>query len=623
MGPVLIARTSRHFFWWMIPILLLVTWLGVSGLDADSLWYDEWLAVWRAGDPLYGGPLSPAEIWDRSASVGNFQTPAYYLLLAGWGNLIGLSEFGGRALSLLLGLLAVAWTYRVGHDLVSSRAGWGAAIALGASAFYVDYLHEMRAYALYAMLTAMTLCAYWRIVYHSSTQASHDLLTKILLPAGLIGLLYTHYFAGLLVGVLGLYHLLLAPKNRRWWAVTGYFVLAGALFLPWIANAFRALTAADDAGGRKAGAMSTQLTLETLLFYFSNGSIALLAVIGGYIVAQFNGVFRAYRRELIFVGFLTVSFLVLALIANAWLLILTHVRYLLALWVLLALLVGFGVEAVGRQRLFPALLLVVWIGAGVVSSFDPDYIRGVHGNFAHLPFRELRTVIDSRAQPGDVVVLHVPDFNWLREPTFDRYMHGLPVKSSLLEEIPGLPGEEYMGQTRQFIDDSQRVWLAVDKTLSPTFRLPDFKRAMADNYRHCATIFDLTDMSLDLYARPVVGSMTLFGEAIGLSLVTPVPDVVTGDLKVLLGWSIGEDVPPDTYSVALHVLNADGALVAQADFGLPNERLACMPATIVLDGLAAGDYTIAALVYDWQTGERLPVDGGSGERVELGIVRVG
>ncbi len=42
--------------------------------------------------------------------------------------------------------------------------------------------------------------------------------------------------------------------------------------------------------------------------------------------------------------------------------------------------------------------------------------------------------------------------------------------------------------------------------------------------------------------------------------------------------------------------------------------------TFDLSGLSAGEYTLSAAVYDWQTLERLPT--GEGDQVTLGHVRV-
>jgi hypothetical protein len=95
-----------------------------------------------------------------------------------------------------------------------------------------------------------------------------------------------------------------------------------------------------------------------------------------------------------------------------------------------------------------------------------------------------------------------------------------------------------------------------------------------------------------------------FGEGIQ---VDALDTIVTADkrLSVLLGWSIAEGVPANTYSIGLYVDNTQGQPVAQTDFGIPGQSSACSRTSISLSGLRRGTYTLSAVIYNWQTGERL------------------
>src|SRR5262245_40462494 len=95
----------------VIPLLLLTSWLGARGLNADAIWYDEYWSLYYAGGAHYG-PITLGETWTRVAQTDiELNPPGYYLLLNGWGALVGWTEYAGRALSLLVGVLAVAFTY--------------------------------------------------------------------------------------------------------------------------------------------------------------------------------------------------------------------------------------------------------------------------------------------------------------------------------------------------------------------------------------------------------------------------------------------------------------------------------------------------------------------------------
>ena len=68
-------------------------------------------------------------------------------------------------------------------------------------------------YALVSLCVAICIWYYWRVALYSQ-QPGTGAQAGLLL--GSIGLLYSHYLGALLLPVLGLFHLLFVPKNRRW-----------------------------------------------------------------------------------------------------------------------------------------------------------------------------------------------------------------------------------------------------------------------------------------------------------------------------------------------------------------------------------------------------------------------
>ncbi len=108
-------------------------------------------------------------------------------------------------------------------------------------------------------------------------------------------------------------------------------------------------------------------------------------------------------------------------------------------------------------------------------------------------------------------------------------------------------------------------------------------------------------------------------------------------LPVTLLWRA--DKPPAAdYSVFVQMLDADGANVAQWD-GAPADAVSKLPASAwpvewrgrhelslaLPETLPPGDYTVIAGMYDWQTGQRLPIlDSGRRDNdwVEIGSVEI-
>lgn len=186
-----------------------------------------------------------------------------------------------RAFSLLLGVLAIAVVYRLGCQMAGTTAGLGAAIGLGTSAFFIHQLTELRMYSLFPLLVALTLLLYWQFTYTKSSWRSAALFFL-----SLLGLLYTHYMALPLVVALGLYHLLIAPKNRPWWVIALLAVVCGLLYLPWLGVAYSALGAVSGEGARNFFANDALTLVNNVLTQFSNGAVPLLVIVGWYALSQ-------------------------------------------------------------------------------------------------------------------------------------------------------------------------------------------------------------------------------------------------------------------------------------------------------------------------------------------------
>ncbi len=343
--------TSRRNWLLVIPVLLLSTLLTVPHLNG-AFWVDEVITVQRAGSPINGGPFSPAQIWNHTATTSYDQVPGYYMLVSIWDNQLGFSEFSTRLFSMMVGLLAIALVYRMGRAMHSPLAGLGAATALAVSEHMIKFMHEGRTYALLVLLGALLIWCYWRLLKgHRSWWVQGGLLLAA------VGLLYSHYFASLLVFSVCAYHLFFVRKDREWWRVVVIMGIAGALFLPWVIPNFDAVQGANNQGWRQAMAMTAPELTNEVLTFFGNGSLAMLLLIGVFALQL-----RRPTNRLLW--FMLIAPVVLGLIVNLWLGMLVSSKFYLYLWVPLALLFGIGLAGVARRGLHPAYILVPWLLVG-------------------------------------------------------------------------------------------------------------------------------------------------------------------------------------------------------------------------------------------------------------------
>lgn len=576
---------------WLWMLLLLVMFLGSQRLD-ESLWVDEVWSVYYAGGAQYG-PLTLSETVNRV--VDNYHhernPPGYYILLNLWGGAVGWSETATRILSLLAGLLAVAWMYRLASEIFSSTAGLGAAFTLGLSAFYISYLHEMRVYTIYVLLVIVVLWAYWRII-RSHNPGVGIQLTYML---GIVAMFYTYFFGLLLLAGVGLAHLLFVRKNRMWWQVGVLTAAAILTFVPWLGLLLQATSQSITV--IPAGALETGELVNQIILYFSNYSVALL---GFVLIGAIN--LREWKAR--FIWLIAIVVFGLVVLISARFQVFLHTRYVLVLWPLLALVCGLGIERLAQRGVPPAWILGVWTLAGVWGV--------LFGYAPKMPYIDLITYLETHGLTGDQLAFHAPDWDWLTEIELDHYMYDVPMDYTLLERLPGLRANlEYGRNALAWMGDAPRIWLAVDRRLEPNFRLHEFELALTRDYVGCGTEYAHPLLDLSLYARKVTQPHVKWENDIGLSVIAPVEVDAARQLKAMLGWQTSFTAETSFYSMGLHVLDGAGQLVAQQDTGLPGMEYVCERHVIDLQQVPAGDYSLAVVVYDWRSGERVAgVAGG-------------
>lgn len=661
------ARQHRLLLWLMTGLLLLAFALGARSLDDDAVWGDEFFSIYDSGGEDES-PLTLAQIWERVATRNPWHTPGFFFLLSGWGRLAGWEPFVGRVLALLIGLPALAWTYRLGADVVSRRVGLYAALVLGTLSFYVYYLHELRMYTLIALLTTFTFWCYLRLIRRRQPRR----WVWIGFFGGVLSLLYLHYFAALPVMALGLYHLLFVPKNRRWWRIVGLLLLAGLLFLPWLSNLGTAIELAVEADTLNLRSLDTVEALAELVRVMGNGItplVLLAALLGAAGVwaqrkraltmtqgrtRQTSSLQRwglwgqtrqasSLRRSGAFqIIFLALALVALLLLANAVLQVMHEgrLRYFMLLLPPLAIGIGIAVERAGYvQRLLTPLLLTLWIATGLVSVFSGSVTAGLDGSAYTMPLHRIEHELASIIQPDDYLIAFPPANlpTWRYRVPADFYLKDLG-EGYFIPNVLSDSDTEPVNSPDEIVTAAgsrQRLWVASSPDDQPPTFAP-FQQGIDVEYDLCSTVEQSPDLALSLYTRSPVCCVTdpaaaepilQFGDGIAVTGYEPIPSTIGNNiLRVMFGWRLDSSVPPDTYSYGLHIVDSDGTLVDQSDGGIPYQAFACEPATIDLTNLRPGEYTLLLVVYNWQTGATLPATdrrtGFSGERLPLATFRV-
>ena len=232
-----------------------------------------------------------------------------------------------------------------------------------------------RAFTLVALCTALCIWCYWRIVLNPRP-------TSMGVPAGLllgsIGLLYSHYFTALFLPALGLFHLLFAPKNRRWWRPVFLLVLAALLAMLQLPGFLRGLDRTVVDGDLHNRALSATTLISRFVRLLTNSlvdpsppfsELLLLALPLALIIVFLQRLRRGKGFNTVWLlVFTSAALLALVIVINEVFRVIVdnRIRYLMPLWPLSALLAGAGLwRLAGRhRRVCVTVLLAVWLALG-------------------------------------------------------------------------------------------------------------------------------------------------------------------------------------------------------------------------------------------------------------------
>jgi len=612
----------------ILLILLLATGLRLYRLDVQSFWNDEGNAA-RAAERTV--PLI------LEAAAGDIHPPGYYLLLHFWRALVGETEFALRALSALCGILTVAVGYTLGRRLVDGAVGLGAASLLAMSPLAVYYSQEARMYALLGLLSALSTLLLVLLARRAPAPPRSVAALLVGYALTVAAGLYTHYAFPFVLLVHNLLFLGWWGTAGRWRPryLVGWVGLQAAallLFLPWLPIALRSVTGWPSAGqGYALGpalldvfrALTVGVTPPAGDARWALGFAAGLLLLGLW---PRRGRGRA-------VGVLATWLLVpIALLFAFDLYKPAYLKFLLAVLVPFHLLLAHGAENLstilltvrrlptpGRGLpLAPSLLslasLVLLLLALVPSLrnlyFDPAYARD--------DYRQIAADIRAIEQPGDGILLDAPN-QW--EVFTYYYREGVPVypiprsrpprAEAVVAELEGIAAAHrrlfvlYWGDAEA---DPERIvegWLA--------------SHAYPAGSRWYGRVRVATYGLGPLPEEPAGRADARFGErirllgyAVGEGPFTP-GDVV----PVTLFWQADGSLS-ERYKVFLHLMDAQGRLVAQADAEPvgdllpttawpPDGRVIDRHGVLLPDDIPAGEYTLIVGLYHLIDGWRLPV----------------
>lgn len=459
------ARTRTYLG--LIALVWVAFALRVYRLDAQSLWSDEGLSVYRARLTL-GENVSNIIVVPPNVPTQDTNPPLYFVLLSAVRAVAGESEYALRFLSVVAGTLLVALMWTAGRRWVSAQVGWWAAILTALSPFLVWYSQELRMYSLEALLSVASI--YWlrRALDRSGSARRAPWLIWAALTAAMV---YTHFTAFFVLAFEGLLIVTSLARARRRVAVLGLTVLLLLVAPIGLYALSRAQASLSPAEGFRPLSSIAEEVLGTVLVGRTNdvfqpwwalapGVIALAA--GAAVIA------RQTRSRGWLIGYALIPF---GLFYGAALLRPIYAGPRHVIWIAPAL---YMIAATGlawwwaRAKLISVglgiatlALMGVWLR---VQYFDPAYIKG--------DMRSAARAIEARATAADVVIVH----DAISSFVFDYYYHGA-APWRIIPTYPSRDVEPALAEFQAAAQAAQRIWFVTDPA-----PLSDFPPKVLDDW---------------------------------------------------------------------------------------------------------------------------------------------
>lgn len=559
--------------------------------------------------------------------------PVYYLLMRGWNLLVGgRPEFLVRFPSLLIGMLMLSLTYRIGRDLGFS---WPVALLmvvwLGLNPHYTAHVREARMYG--PMITTLALAVLIALRFDRlSPRAAIPITALVTLLA-----LMTHYFNILFIAALTLWGLLAFKGllRRKWIIAQGMAWLFIALWLPLFGTGFFNPTSLEE--GKiwsftlppwETIARVVKVAVLGYRDFYAVENETWIAIVGGVLlVAGFvlGGVYaQGRRRWLLLIGAI-VPLLTYALLG--WVKPLFHAKYMLPLLLFVAL--ALGSLLMYRRRFGVVLLLIVSaiMIPPTIRTWERPYDPAITISRSTWlrPFpRDLNGYLIEHAGPTDVFAQGSPDAANCYYANFYYERH---LGCELLPQWPEQTLPELKQQLDALLSEHAVLWFM--DYYNPSW---DPNAIAQQAFTQDALSLGNEEISggrLLLYTDPdrVMREYYPIGARIGEVAELEGAWVAQGkDVHVVLMWRSLVEQPQHGAKVFVHLLDGDGQQVAQND-GIPvwwtrpletwhlDERLLDVYSLVLPQEVSISNWTIRVGLYNPDNAQRFVALDATGRQL--------
>jgi len=441
----------------LLVILAIALFLRVYDLAEESIWLDEGISLRLA-------QAQPIPIIVERAF--NNHPPFYFVLLHLWAKIFSDTIFSARFLSLIFGMLVVCFMFVLGRRIFTERVGILSSLFVALSLFHIHYSQEIRMYSLVAFLALLSMYFFIRLFDEKRVLSSAGYCLSSIL------FLYTHYSSLLILIVQNLFFVILLLLNRRprdgeldlgrWIKLQ---IIIAAAYLPWIWIALLRFKKIQtlELWVPKPSIFSL---VGTLRDYAGSGmhlliSLGIFILLVTYLIKYRNKVALPGNRRRLLAPLWFLTPLVILFVVSQFSASLYVTKYTIAASVAFYLILAWGIEQIWSKR---TKLIVLGL---IVVLFAPG-IWKYYNRTNKIPWKDVGSDIEERAQSGDLLVINDPVCN--RE-AFRYYFRRQDVLVRILQptdkkvHIAVLSKGNTIQTLLDITKDHKRVWILLVHTL--------------------------------------------------------------------------------------------------------------------------------------------------------------
>lgn len=644
----MIASERRHLPL-MVVVLLIGYALGAARLNADNLWLDELYSLSNMG--VFDNPYDLTAVVESLTEHSQNHVPLYFVLGARWAAFAGWSQVSMRFLSLLIGVLLIAWTYRFAADMLDRSTAITAALLLATSGYVLLYFHEIRMYALLLLLTVGHAWLYWRLMSPAAARRLHWL--AFILTA--VALLYTHVFSLFFFIGLGLRHLIFAtysltlfpfpieeagtsirkvlpfprfgrrsrgmgagrgmstnsaaPRIERWIQVCAAWAVSALAFLPYLPHYLRGAIAERTITGLQESALSASQLARELGNIVVNGSEILWLPLVLLLVFSF----RKRRRPAVIQLMIVWSGIILSLMVfNEVFPLIDRLRFRFFLLSMpfFVILCAHALMTPRRWKVVALPFALLWIAGGlhIHGLGDSWTYAGRNQIFVDIPpLRQYADSLRSRTRELDKV-LGFSQSKWVDWPlrhgkSIADYYFGVMLNRDHAFITPDQADSNPNAYLENLIDDHPYLLLTYNPAEKPLI-LDEVTAALAAEYIACEVLVDNDDLIAQRYVYKTLACDREYQPIHfenGIKIIDKFAhyDSERETVRVVTGWEVADEAQLEAYNVSVQIITSDGQNVRQAgDRHLYDDILKWYAVELSPAGLGAGEYRVAVILYD-------------------------